>query len=108
MNQSKKQSLTEAITNTFIGFIISLAASFIIFPLFGIKTSVLDNIGITIFYTVISILRTYIIRRFFNNKLVTYVGPKTPFNIFCFACEVETQVIQKKNNFYCDNCGLKH
>lgn len=66
--QSKKQSLVESITNTFVGFIISLTAIFLILPLFGVESTPIKNIGITLCFTIISILRGYLIRRFFNKK----------------------------------------
>lgn len=66
--QSKKQSLVESITNTFVGFIISLTAIFLILPLFGVESTPVKNIGITLCFTIISILRGYLIRRFFNKK----------------------------------------
>lgn len=67
--QTKKQSLKESLTNTFIGFLISLLATFIVLPMFGIQSTFLKNIGITICFTVISIIRGYLIRRYFNNKI---------------------------------------
>ena len=66
--QSKKQSLIEAITNTSVGFLISLGATFVIFPIVGIESNTGKNIIITIFFTVISILRGYLLRRLFNKK----------------------------------------
>ncbi len=66
--QSKKHSLIEAITNTSVGFIISLLSTFIIFPLVGIESTGTKNVIITLFFTAISILRGYVIRRFFNKK----------------------------------------
>jgi hypothetical protein len=66
--QTKKQSLVEAVTNTVIGFIISLSSTFLIFPLFGIESTLLKNVGITIFFTFVSILRSYALRRVFNKK----------------------------------------
>lgn len=68
MKQSKKQSLVESITNTAVGFLISLAATFAIFPLVGIESTGFKNVVITIFFTAISILRGYVIRRYFNKK----------------------------------------
>jgi len=67
--QSKKESLKESLINTFLGFTISLAATFLVLPLFGIQSTVLKNLGITVCFTVISILRGYLIRRYFNKKL---------------------------------------
>lgn len=66
--QTKKQSFIEAVTNTTVGFIISLTATFIIFPLVGVATTPFKNVLITLFFTAISIARGYIIRRVFNSK----------------------------------------
>ena len=66
--QTKKQSFIESITNTLVGFVISFASTFLIFPLMGFESSAGKNIVITLFFTVVSIFRGYIIRRFFNNK----------------------------------------
>lgn len=68
MKQTKYQSFIESITNTVIGFLISLAATFVIFPIVNIQSNPSKNVAITVFFTVISILRSYIIRRYFNKK----------------------------------------
>jgi hypothetical protein len=67
-NQTKKQSFLESLTNAAIGFTISLAATFLIFPLVGFESSLSKNLIVTIFFTAVSIARGYLIRRFFNNK----------------------------------------
>jgi high-affinity Fe2+/Pb2+ permease len=67
--QTKKQSFIESLTNTFVGFAISFAATFLIFPLVGIQSSGAKNFVITLFFTVVSILRGYVIRRYFNKKV---------------------------------------
>lgn len=68
--QTKKHSFIEAVTNTAVGFIISLTATFIIFPIVDIQSTGTKNVIVTIFFTVISIIRSYILRRFFNKKTV--------------------------------------
>ena len=107
MKQTKKQSLIESITNVSIGYIISLLSLFLIFPLLGIESSVSKNLIITLYFTAISILRSYIIRRHFNNK-----EPKDKLNskkLFCFECEIEMPTKTDKNGVeYCTNCGLIH
>jgi uncharacterized membrane protein (DUF485 family) len=69
--QSKKQSLIEALTNIFIGYFVALASQMVIFPLFDIHISVSDNIWIGVWFTVISIIRSYVVRRVFNKKAQT-------------------------------------
>ena len=66
--QTKKQSLTESLTNTAIGYVISLLSLFVILPILGIESSTSKNIVITLYFTIISIVRSYVLRRFFNNK----------------------------------------
>lgn len=64
--QTKKMSLIETIVSVIIGYIISLAAQLIIFPLFDINVSLAENLMIGLFFTVVSIIRGYLVRRLFN------------------------------------------
>lgn len=66
--QSKKHSLIESITNTLIGFMVSLLIQLIIYPVMGIPVKFSQNIIITLVFTIVSILRGYIVRRIFNKK----------------------------------------
>jgi len=65
--QTKLLSLTESLTNTFSGLIISFIIQLIIYPAMNIPVKLHQNIIITIVFTGASILRSYIIRRIFNN-----------------------------------------
>jgi len=66
MSQSRKSSAFEALTGTAVGLIVSMIANAYVFPLYGFHPSLLDNIGITLIYTAISIARGYLLRRAFN------------------------------------------
>lgn len=66
MSQTKKQSLIEAITNTAVGFIISLLSISIILPIMGFESTTGQNLTLTVYFTFISIARGYILRRIFN------------------------------------------
>jgi len=66
--QTKKQSFLESLTNVAIGYFISLISLFLIFPILGIQSSTEKNLIITLYFTLISIARSYILRRFFNKK----------------------------------------
>jgi hypothetical protein len=66
MAQTKKQSIIEVIANTVVGFVISVMVSVVLFPLMGIPVTFGENIGITTIFTVISIVRSFIMRRIFN------------------------------------------
>lgn len=66
MSQSRTHSMLEALINVVVGYGIALAAQMMIFPLFGIHISLQDNIVIGLLFTVVSIVRSYALRRLFN------------------------------------------
>jgi len=66
MTQSKRGSLAESLTNVAIGYGIAILTQVIVFPLFGIHASIGQNIGIGACFTVVSIARSYCIRRLYN------------------------------------------
>ena len=66
--QSKKNSFIESLSNVAIGYFVALASQLIIFPFFDINIPISDNIFIGMWFTVISITRSYIIRRFFTKR----------------------------------------
>ena len=68
--QSKKNSLIESFTNVAIGYGIAIASQLIIFPIFNIHITLSENFLIGLWFTVISITRSYVIRRWFNNKII--------------------------------------
>ena len=68
MNQSKLTSLVEAALNMTFGFLISWAVwAWVVAPLFDIPYAHTSSLAITSIFTVSSLLRSYMIRRFFNN-----------------------------------------
>jgi high-affinity nickel permease len=64
--QTKTQSLIETCVSVAIGYLVALLSQIIIFPLFNIYVSMSDNLLITAWFTGISIIRSYFIRRLFN------------------------------------------
>ena len=66
--QSKKQSFIESLTSTTIGIIIGIVLNLTILPVFGYPVSLSDSLWISIIFTIVSIMRSYIIRRWFNSK----------------------------------------
>lgn len=64
--QSKKFSLIESITNTITGLVVSFLIQLIIYPVMGIPVKLEQNIIITLVFTIVSIARSYILRRIFN------------------------------------------
>lgn len=72
MTQTKRHSLLESITNVAIGYGVALASQLLIFPLYGIHIALSDNIAIGLWFTVISIARSYVLRRWFNRLTVRH------------------------------------
>lgn len=66
--QSKKQSLIESCVNILIGYVVALLSQLAIFPLFGINVPISDNLLIGVYFTIISLFRSYFVRRFFNKR----------------------------------------
>ncbi|MDD2721632.1 MAG: hypothetical protein PHH47_10035 [Gallionella sp.] len=66
MSQTRKHSLLESLVNVALGYGIALAAQLTIFPMFGIHISFQDNLLIGALFTVVSIVRSYALRRLFN------------------------------------------
>ena len=67
--QSRLQSLVEAWVNVLIGFAINMAANIVVLPAFGYNVTVSDAFGIGLVFTIISVARSYALRRWFNSKL---------------------------------------
>ena len=64
--QSKKMNLIETVVSVAIGYVVALLSQIVVFPLFDIKVSLIDNLLIGLLFTVISIIRGYFVRRLFN------------------------------------------
>lgn len=69
MQQTKLSSFIEAMTNIVIGFTINYIANLLIFPLFDMHISMKDNFYMGLIYTIISVVRSYALRRWFNAHL---------------------------------------
>jgi len=69
MQQTKLGSLIESGMNILIGYFVALASQLTLFPMFGIHIELSTNLWIGFWFTIISLVRSYIIRRYFNAKL---------------------------------------
>ena len=66
--QTKKQSAIESLTSTTIGIIIGIILNLTILPIFGYPVSLSDSLWISLIFTAISVVRSYVVRRIFNSK----------------------------------------
>ena len=66
MSQSRTMSLVESIANVLAGFGVAVATQIAIFPLFGLRTTLAENLAMGAIFTVVSIARSYCLRRVFE------------------------------------------
>ncbi len=66
--QSKRESMIETLTSVFVGWLIGVILNLTILPLFNYNITVVDSLWVSLIFTVISVVRGYLIRRFFNSK----------------------------------------
>jgi len=66
MEQSRKMSLLETVSNVLTGYLIAIMIQLIVFPWFDIETTITDNMQIAAVFTIISIARGYLFRRIFE------------------------------------------
>ena len=66
--QSKKESFIETLTSVFVGWLIGVILNMLVLPLFDYNITVVDSLWVSLIFTVVSVIRGYIIRRWFNSK----------------------------------------
>lgn len=66
--QSRKASIIEAIVNVFSGAVIAFTLTDILAEPLGIIISGHANLNLTIILTIVSVIRGYLWRRFFNKR----------------------------------------
>jgi len=66
--QSRIDSFAEAITNTAIGFLVSLVTWIVVARIYGIAMTTSTSLSITAIFTVVSIARQYVLRRLFDGR----------------------------------------
>ena len=69
--QSRWMSLLEAVTNIAVGYGVAVLTQVLVFPLFGLRVSLGENLGIGAVFTVVSLVRSFALRRIFNRLSVS-------------------------------------
>lgn len=64
--QSKTGSFVEAVANILVGVVVAFASQLIIFSHYGVHLSLGANAAMTFWFTLISLVRSFLLRRFFN------------------------------------------
>lgn len=66
MKQSRAMSLVEATANVAVGYGVAVVTQILIFPIFGLHTTLAQNLKMGAIFTVVSIARSYVLRRLFE------------------------------------------
>lgn len=96
--QSKLGSLAESLTNIGIGITICFLSNIIVLPAFGYDVTIGDATMISIVFTVISLVRSYVIRRVYN-KYTFFGKSKKPV---CFGSNPSYQGQAENDCCRCD------
>ena len=64
--QTKKYSAIESIVNVLIGYLVAVGSQMVIFPMFNIHIPTHQNFTMGLWFTLVSVIRSYILRRIFN------------------------------------------
>jgi hypothetical protein len=64
-------SLVESATNIVVGYGLAVLTQVLVFPLFGLRVSLGENLGIGAVFTVVSLIRSFALRRIFNRLSVS-------------------------------------
>jgi hypothetical protein len=66
MMQSRRMSLIEALSNVAIGYGVAVLTQIAVFPSFDLQVSLSDNLLIGALFTLVSVARSYAVRRMFE------------------------------------------
>ncbi len=66
MSQTKLLSFIEAWANTVVGFVVAFITQVLVFPMYDVHISMAQDFQIVVIFSVVSIIRSYLLRRAFN------------------------------------------
>ena len=69
--QSRLMSLIESLTNVAIGMVVSFFGQIVVSHWYNLPLNVAQNMQIVLFFTVLSVARSYVLRRVFNRRIKT-------------------------------------
>ena len=66
MKQSRTMSLVEAIANVVVGYGVAVVTQMLVFPVFGLQTTLAQNLKLGAVFSIVSIIRSFALRRVFE------------------------------------------
>jgi hypothetical protein len=70
MRQSRLMSVVEAVANVVVGYAVAVATQLLVFPVFGLATTLGQTLTIGLIFTLVSLVRSYALRRAFEAIVV--------------------------------------
>ena len=62
-------SMVESLTNVAIGMVVSFFGQIVVSHWYNLPLNVAQNMQIVLFFTVLSVLRNYCVRRWYNRRI---------------------------------------
>ena len=66
MKQSRAMSLVESVANVAVGYGVAVVTQILIFPIFGLHTTLAQNLIMGLAFSVVSVARSFALRRVFE------------------------------------------
>jgi hypothetical protein len=66
VSQSRAMSAIEAVTNVLVGYGLAVGLQLLLFPAFGLHPTLGQSLKIGVWFTLLSLLRSYALRRLFE------------------------------------------
>ena len=66
MKQTRLMSLVESVANVIVGYGVAVVTQILIFPIFGLHTTLAQNLKMGAIFTIVSIARSFSLRRVFE------------------------------------------
>ena len=66
MKQTRVMSLVEAVANVVVGYGVAVTTQMLVLPVFGLQTTLAQNLKLGLIFTVVSIARSFTLRRVFE------------------------------------------
>jgi hypothetical protein len=77
MRQSRLMSLVEATANVVVGYGLAVLTQILVFPMFGVRTTLGQSMALGVIFTIVSIARSYMLRRLFEGLRVDGLDNET-------------------------------
>jgi hypothetical protein len=66
MKQTRLMSLVESVANVIVGYGVAVVTQILIFPMFGLRTTLAQNLLMGLAFSLISVARSFALRRAFE------------------------------------------